>query len=71
MVVPNKVYEIKLEEKLHYYGIMKAQYLATAGFEFLDSYIDNLSDVTPDDVNGIVEEYFSKPEYVACALASK
>jgi predicted Zn-dependent peptidase len=50
---------------------MKAQYLATAGFEFLESYIDNLSDVTPDDVNGIVEEYFSKPEYVACALASK
>ncbi len=71
VVVPNKVYEIKLEEKLHYYGIMKAQYLATAGFEFLESYIDNLSDVTPDDVNGIVKKYFSKPEYVACALASK
>lgn len=71
VVVPNKVYEIKLEEKLHYYGIMKAPYLATAGFEFLESYIDNLSDVTPADVNGIVQEYFSKPEYVACALASK
>ncbi len=71
VVVPNKVYEIKLEEKLHYYGIMKAPYLATAGFEFLESYIGNLSLVTPDDINGIVQKYFSEPEYVACALASR
>jgi zinc protease len=71
VVVPNKVYEIKLEEKLHYYGIMKAPYLATAGFEFLESYIDNLSLVTPDDINGIVQKYFSEPQYVACALASE
>ncbi len=71
VVVPNKVYEIKLQEKLHYYGIMKAPYLATAGFEFLESYIDNLSLVTPDEINRIVQKYFSKPEYVACALASK
>jgi len=71
VVVPNKVYEIKLEEKLHYYGIMKAPYLATAGFEFLESYIDNLSDVTPDEINRIVQKYFAKPEYVACALAPR
>ena len=71
VVVPNKVYEIKLEEKLHYYGIMKAPYLATAGFEFLESYIDNLSLVTPDDINRIIREYFTEPEYVACALVSE
>jgi predicted Zn-dependent peptidase len=71
VVVPNKVYEIKLEEKLHYYGIMKAAYIATAGFEFLEGYIDNLSKVTPADVNAVADRYFSEPKYVAAALASE
>lgn len=71
VVVPNKVYEIKLEEKLHYYGIMKAPYLATAGFDFLDHYVENLSDVTPDDVNGAARKYLSDEKYVACALVAE
>ena len=70
VVVPNKVYEIKLEEKLHYYGIMKAAILATAGFKFLDKYVDYLSGVTPGEVNSVVEKYFAEPKYVACALTS-
>ncbi|MEE9553938.1 MAG: pitrilysin family protein [candidate division Zixibacteria bacterium] len=70
VVVPNKVYEIKLEEKLHYYGIMKAAILATAGFKFLDKYVDYLSGVTPEEVNSVVKKYFAEPKYVACALAS-
>jgi predicted Zn-dependent peptidase len=70
VVVPNKVYEIKLEEKLHYYGIMKAAYIATAGFEFLEGYIDNLSKVVPADVNAVADRYFSEPKYVASALTS-
>lgn len=68
VVVPNKVNEIKLEEKLHYYGIMKAQYLATCGYDFLEHYIDNLSKVTPDEVDAVASEYFTQPKYVACAL---
>ncbi len=70
VVLPNKVYEIKLEEKLHYYGIMKAAVLATAGFKFLDKYVDYLSGVTPGEVNRVVDKYFSEPRYVACALGS-
>ncbi len=70
VVVPNKVYEIKLEEKLHYYGIMKAAILATAGFKFLDKYVEYLSGVTPEEVNSVVRKYFAEPKYVACAMAS-
>jgi len=69
VVIPNKVYEIKLEEKLHYYGIMKAPYLATCGYEFLESYTDNLSKVEPEDIKAVAEKYFAEPRYVACALA--
>ncbi|UCE66387.1 MAG: insulinase family protein [Candidatus Zixiibacteriota bacterium] len=69
VVVPNKVNEIKLEEKLHYYGIMKAPYLATCGYEFLENYTDNLSKVKPGDIGAITKKYFARPRYVASALA--
>jgi len=69
VVIPNKVYEIKLEEKLHYYGIMKAPYLATCGYEFLANYTDNLSSVTTAELNNVVDKYFSEPQYIACAFA--
>ncbi len=68
VVVPNKVDEIKLEEKLHYYGIMKAPYLATCGYGFLENYVDNLSAVTPQKVEAAAVKYFGNPQYVACAL---
>jgi zinc protease len=68
VVVPNKVDEIKLEEKLHYYGIMKAPYLATCGYGFLENYVDNLSAVTPEKVKAVAVKYFGNPQYVACAL---
>jgi predicted Zn-dependent peptidase len=69
VVVPNKVNEIKLEEKLHYYGIMKAPYLATCGYEFLEGYVGNLSKVTPGDIGAATKKYFAEPRYVASALA--
>ena len=69
VVIPNKVFEIKLEEKLHYYGIMKAPYLATCGYEFLEKYTDNLSKVKPGDISAVAKKYFAEPEYVASALA--
>jgi predicted Zn-dependent peptidase len=68
VVVPNKVNEIRLEEKLHYYGIMKAPYLATCGYDFLENYVDNLSAVKPEQVASIAAKYFIDPKYVACAL---
>ena len=68
VVVPNKVEEIKLEEKLHYYGIMKAPFLATCGYQFLQDYIDNLTDVTPGNVKNVAKKYFTDPKIVNCAL---
>jgi predicted Zn-dependent peptidase len=68
VVVPNKVNEIKLEEKLHYYGIMKAPYLATCGYDFLENYVSNLSKVTPQQVTDVAARYFETPRYVASAL---
>jgi predicted Zn-dependent peptidase len=68
VVIPNKVEEIKLEEKLHYYGIMKAPFLATCGYGFLENYVDNLSAVTPENVSAVAQKYFINPKYVACAL---
>ena len=70
VVVPNKVYEIKLEEKLHYYGIMKAPYLATCGYDFLANYPDNLSKITPADIVKSANDYFADIQYVASALVS-
>jgi zinc protease len=69
VVIPNKVNEIKLEEKLHYYGIMKAPYLATCGYEFVENYVANLSKIDPDDISKTAKRYLSDPEYVASALA--
>jgi zinc protease len=68
VVVPNKVNEIRLEEKLHYYGIMKAPYLATCGYEFLESYVEDLSAIRPEQVTEAAARYFAEPKFVACAL---
>ena len=68
VVIPNKVEEIKLEEKLHYYGIMKAPYLATCGYSFLENYVNNLSTVMPENVKRVAAKYFANPQYAACAL---
>ncbi len=67
VVVPNKVNEIRLEEKLHYYGIMKAPYLATCGYEFLENYVKNLSAVRPEQVSAAAGKYFAEPKYAATA----
>lgn len=68
VVVPNKVEEIKLEEKLHYYGIMKAPYLATCGYGFLQDYVNNLSAVTPEKIKDVAGKYFANPQYAAYAF---
>ena len=48
---------------------MKAPYLATCGYEFLEKYTDNLSKVKPGDISAVAKKYFAEPEYVASALA--
>jgi zinc protease len=68
VVVPNKVEEVKLEEKLHYYGIMKAPYLATCGYQFVQDYVENLTTVTPENVKNVAQKYFADPKFINCAL---
>ena len=70
VVTPVKVNDIKLEEKLHYYGIMKAPVLATCGIDFLENYLDNLSKVTPAMVEQVALNYLKSPKYVASALVN-
>ncbi len=70
-IVKAKVGEYLLEERLHYWGIMKAELLAVGGFDFVNNYIDNLSKVTPDDLQSAVQKYFSNIKYVATAVVSK
>ena len=48
---------------------MKAPYLATCGYEFVENYVDNLSKIEPTDVKEIAVKYLADPEYVASALA--
>jgi zinc protease len=69
VVIPNRVDEIKLEEKLHYYGIIKAPYLATCGYEFVENYVKKLSKVTTADISTVAGKYLADPEYIVTALA--
>jgi len=70
VVTPIKVNDIKLEEKLHYYGIMKAPILATCGIDFLENYLANLSKAKPAEVEQAARKYLNSPKYVACALVN-
>jgi hypothetical protein len=67
-IVKSKVDEYLLEERLHYWGIMKAPFLSVGGYDFTTGYIDNLSKVTPDDIMAAANEYISELEYVAIAV---
>jgi len=67
-IVKAKVDEYLLEERLHYWGIIKAPYLAVGGYGFVKSYIDNLSAVTPEEVRKAAATYLSDLKYIATAV---
>lgn len=67
-IVRTKVDEYLLEERLHYWGIMKAAELAVGGYEFVDNYVDNISRVTPNDIQTAADKYFSDMKFVAAAV---
>ena len=51
--------EIYLQEKLHYYPMMKAPYLTSIGPSFLSDAIEKLSLVTPQAIQSVAKRYLS------------
>jgi zinc protease len=68
VIVSSKTHRYYQEEKLHFYGMMVAPVLVTSGWEFWDSYIDNLEKVTPKMVQTVAKKYFSDPKYIATVV---
>jgi len=68
VMVDLKSEEYFLRERYHYYGLMKAPFLVSAGFDFLDTYVERMERVTPSMVQKAAEKYFSRPRYVATAV---
>jgi len=67
-IVKSKANEYYLEDKLHFYGFMKAHILQNCGYDFIASYLDNLSRVTPQDIARVARKYFSNLKYTATAV---
>ena len=67
-MVKAKVDEYLLEERLHYWGIMKSSHLAVGGYDFVADYIENLNDVTPLDITLAAGNYLSDMKCVAGAV---
>ncbi|MCP4631455.1 MAG: insulinase family protein [candidate division Zixibacteria bacterium] len=67
-ITKTKVDEYLLEERLHYWGIMKASHLAVGGYDFIHDYVNNLSKVNSSSVKNMASEYFSDIRYVAAAV---
>ncbi len=65
VMVAIKSEEYLLSERYHYYGLTKAPYLVSAGFDFLDNYISRMEEVTPAMVRKVAEKFFTKPRYMA------
>jgi predicted Zn-dependent peptidase len=70
VLVSSKTHRYYQEEKLHFYGMMVAPVLVTSGWEFWDTYIDNLEKVTPQKVQAVAKKYFSDPKYIATVVKS-
>ncbi len=49
--------EIYLQEKLHYYAMMKSSYLAAGGYTFLRGYMDSIMQVTPESIQVAALQY--------------
>ncbi len=71
IIVSRKTGDYYLEERLHFYGMLKASTLVNAGYDFLESYIDQLEFVTPERIQRVAQRYFSDPKYIATALIPK
>ncbi|MDR4506504.1 MAG: insulinase family protein [Candidatus Scalindua sp.] len=57
LLVARATHEIYLQEKLHYYAMMKSGYLAAGGYTFLRSYMDSIMLVTPQSIQDVALKY--------------
>ncbi|MCP5004725.1 MAG: insulinase family protein [Planctomycetes bacterium] len=57
LLVGRATHEIYLQEKLHYYAMMKSGYLAAGGYTFLRSYMDSIMQVTPQSIQDAALKY--------------
>ena len=64
VITPRKTGEYLLAERPHYYWMMKAPRLATAGWEFMENEFTNLEKVQPRDLNQAAKKYLSEPVYM-------
>ena len=68
VIVSSKTHRYYQEEKLHFYGMMVAPVLVTCGWEFWDTYIDQLEKLTPQTVQTVAQKYFFDPKYIATVI---
>jgi predicted Zn-dependent peptidase len=59
------------EERLYIYGMTIAPILVNCGYDFLESYIPNLENVTSEKIQKVAQKYFSEPKYIATAVVPK
>ena len=71
VIVSSKTHRYYQEEKLHFYGMMAAPFLVTCGWEWWDSYVDNLEKLTPQSVQRAAQKYLSDPKYIATVVTPK
>jgi zinc protease len=68
VVVSTKTHRYYQEEKLHFYGMMVAGVLVTCGWDWWESYIDNLEKLSPQAVQTVAQKYLSDPKYIATVV---
>lgn len=54
-----KTEEIFLRERMHYYGMSRAGLLANRGYQFMESYLNNIEGVTLKDLRRVAKRYLS------------
>ncbi|MFQ5963679.1 MAG: M16 family metallopeptidase [Candidatus Scalinduaceae bacterium] len=61
MLIARATHEIYLQEKLHYYAMMKSSYLAAGGYAFLRDYMDSIMKATPKSIQDAALQYLKSP----------
>ncbi|GAB4315053.1 MAG: hypothetical protein Kow0074_02430 [Candidatus Zixiibacteriota bacterium] len=64
-----RVEELFLREKLHYYAIMRAPMVVTAGFEFIDELPDRMAQITLADIRQAAATHLTGQDYIATVVA--
>lgn len=66
--ISEKTDNIYMAEKLHYLGFMIGPTLMTAGYDFLQTYSEKLSNTTWEHATAAAKKYLSNPKYIATTV---